>query len=148
MQIHHLKRSASLRAARRIGRGGKRGTYAGRGIKGQRARAGAKLRPAERDIIKKIPKLRGYRFKAFRARPAVVNLDMLERAFKPGDTVSPDTLLAKKLIRRSNGKTPRVKVLGRGGSGTPFLFKGVAFSASAGRKVKTENEKGKTTVKN
>lgn len=148
MQAHQLQRSPSERRARRIGRGGKRGTYSGRGIKGQRARAGAKLRPAERDIIKKIPKLRGYRFKAFRPRPAVVNLDAVERVFKPGDTVSPATLLAKKLIRRLNGRTPRVKILGRGGTGKKFVFTDVVFSEPAEKKVKSENEKEKTTVKN
>ncbi|MEK7541620.1 MAG: uL15 family ribosomal protein [Patescibacteria group bacterium] len=141
MQFHHLQRSSSSRRARRIGRGGKRGTYSGRGIKGQRARAGAKFRPAERDIIKKIPKLRGYRFTSFRAQPAAVNLDVIERFFKPGETVDPSALLKKRIIRSVNGRTPRVKILGRGGSGKQFVFKDVKFSGSAAEKIKTKNEK-------
>ena len=42
-----------------MGRGGTRGKTAGRGTKGQNARAGRKKRPELRDIIKRIPKLRG-----------------------------------------------------------------------------------------
>jgi large subunit ribosomal protein L15 len=61
MQLHEIK-GLKNKEKKRVGRGGKRGTYCGRGIKGQKARAGAKIRPALRDFIKKIPKLRGYRF--------------------------------------------------------------------------------------
>lgn len=135
MQFHNLQRRVSSRSARRIGRGGKRGTYSGRGIKGQKARAGAKFRPAERDIIKKIPKLRGYRFKSFRPRPAVVNLDVLERHFTAGETIDPVILLKKKIIRRRRGKAPAVKILGRGAGSTKFVFKNVAFSAAAAQKA-------------
>jgi len=94
MQIHQITKSATNRVARRIGRGGKRGTYSGKGIKGQKSRAGAKMRPAEREILKKIPKLRGYRFKSFRVQPVTVTLLAIEKKFKNGDTVSPETLFA------------------------------------------------------
>lgn len=63
MQLHQIKPSHKSKSEKRIGRGGKRGTYSGRGIKGQKARAGAKKRPALRDFVKKIPKKRGYRFR-------------------------------------------------------------------------------------
>lgn len=138
MQFHQIQRNAFSRLARRVGRGGKRGTYSGRGIKGQKARAGAKFRPAERDIIKKIPKLRGYRFTAFRPRPAIINLDALERVFTPGEIVSPDTLLAKHLIRRVRGKTPQVKILGRGVVIGKFVFRDVIFSKSVAEKLKSQ----------
>ena len=78
MQFHQLIQKTKFRKSRRVGRGGKRGTYSGRGIKGQKARAGAKIRPALRDILKKIPKLRGYKFKSFRQKPSVVNLEDIE----------------------------------------------------------------------
>jgi large subunit ribosomal protein L15 len=42
-----------------VARGGKRGKTAGRGTKGQKARAGHKIRPEIRDVIKRIPKMRG-----------------------------------------------------------------------------------------
>jgi len=63
MQLHQIKPLNKRKSKRRVGRGGKRGTYCGRGMKGQRARTGAKVRPEIRDLIKKIPKIRGYRFK-------------------------------------------------------------------------------------
>lgn len=62
MQINELKRVHKNRKDRVIGRGGKHAKTSGRGGKGQTARAGNKRRPELRDIIKKLPKLRGYRF--------------------------------------------------------------------------------------
>ena len=62
MQIHSIKREHPNKKARQVGRGGTRGKTSGRGGKGQTARAGNKRRPQLRDIIKKLPKLRGYRF--------------------------------------------------------------------------------------
>lgn len=64
MQIHNLKRIHKNKRDRIIGRGGRRGKQAGRGGKGQTARAGNKRRPELRDIIKRLPKNRGYRFKS------------------------------------------------------------------------------------
>lgn len=61
MQLHTLQPTHQLKGKRRIGRGGKRGTYSGRGVKGQGARAGNKIRPGTRDLIQQIPKLRGAR---------------------------------------------------------------------------------------
>lgn len=59
MQFHNLKSKTKRKRARQVGRGGTRGKTAGRGTKGQNARAGRKKRPELRDIIKRIPKLRG-----------------------------------------------------------------------------------------
>lgn len=126
----------TMRKSRRIGRGGKRGTYSGRGIKGLGARAGGKMRPEERDIIKKIPKLRGYRFKPFRVKPAVVNFDAIAKRFGEGETVNPASLLAHGLIRRMNGKTPKVKILARGDLKKKLVFKDVQFSRGAAAKIK------------
>ena len=135
MQLHHLKPIHKPRKGRRIGRGGKRGTTSGRGTKGQKARAGHKIRPAERDILKKIPKLRGYKFKSFRLRPAVVNLADLEEKFKTGEEVSPEALIQKGLIRRIKGRTPAVKVLGTGELKKKLTFKNITFSQSAATKI-------------
>lgn len=136
MQIHQLKPTHKGRKSRRVGRGGKRGTYSGRGIKGQRARAGAKIRPAERDIIKKIPKLRGYKFKSFYDKSSIINLEDLEKKFKAGDTVSPASLLTAGLIARIKGKIPEVKILGKGDLKKKLIFKGVLFSKSVVEKLK------------
>lgn len=64
MQIHNLKRQHKNKKDRLVGRGGKHAKTSGRGGKGQTARAGNKRRPELRDIIKKLPKNRGYRFKS------------------------------------------------------------------------------------
>ena len=136
MQIHHITKPSTARNARRIGRGGKRGTYSGKGIKGQKSRAGAKMRPAEREILKKIPKLRGYRFKSFRLQPATVTLFDLEKKFSNGDVVSPETLLNHKLIKRQRGRMPnRIKILGKGKLTKKLVFKNVLFSKAVGKAV-------------
>lgn len=59
MQFHNLKRKTPNKKSRQVGRGGTRGKTAGRGTKGQNARAGRKKRPEARDTIKRFPKLRG-----------------------------------------------------------------------------------------
>lgn len=59
MQFHTLKRKTPNKKGRQVGRGGTRGKTAGRGTKGQNARAGRKKRPELRDVIKRVPKLRG-----------------------------------------------------------------------------------------
>jgi large subunit ribosomal protein L15 len=59
MQLHQIKPKTKLKKRKRIGRGGKKGRYCGRGIKGQRARAGRKLKFELKELFKKIPKLRG-----------------------------------------------------------------------------------------
>ncbi len=114
MQLHQITPIHKQKNKKRIGRGGKRGTYSGRGIKGQKARAGAKIRPEIRDFIKKIPKKRGYRFKSLKLKPEIVNLKDLEKYFNEGDLVSPETLLEKGLIGRINNRMPEVKILGTG----------------------------------
>lgn len=61
MQIHDLKVNKK-RGKKRIGRGGKRGTFSGRGVKGQKSRAGtgkSKLAGGQTSILKRTPKLRG-----------------------------------------------------------------------------------------
>ena len=136
MQIHHITKPLTARIARRIGRGGKRGTYSGKGIKGQKSRAGAKMRPAEREILKKIPKLRGYRFKSFRLQPETVTIADLEKKFNNGDVVSPVTLLKHKLIKRQRGRMPnRIKILGKGKLTKKLTFKNILFSESVGKAV-------------
>lgn len=114
MQIHQLKPIHKNKAKKRVGRGGKKGTYSGRGQKGQKSRAGHKLAPVIRELIKRYPKLRGYRFKARKGALAVINVNVLDKVFNDSETVSPKSLLKKQLIRKILGKTPQVKILGKG----------------------------------
>jgi len=114
MQIHQIKPKHKLKKKKRVGRGGKRGTYSGKGIKGQKSRAGRKMVPVIRELIKKYPKLRGYRAQNRAKDVAVVNLKDLDKNFKDSEIVNPKALLEKKLIRRIKGRTPKVKILGKG----------------------------------
>lgn len=138
MQIHQLKPRTNLKRERRVGRGGKRGTTSGRGTKGQKARAGAKVRPALRDVIKKLPKRRGYRFRPRRIRePVVLNLDAIAKRFSNGEMITPAALLARGLVSKIRGRIPPVKILGRGDIGLKNLvFKDITLSKSAAAKTK------------
>src|ERR1700722_10647250 len=80
MKLHNLP--ATHKRTQRIGRGGKRGHTAGRGTKGQRSRSGHRIRPAERDLILRIPKMRGFRNKPKSDTTKVFNLDELAASLK------------------------------------------------------------------
>ena len=134
MQLHTLKREHPNKKARQVGRGGTRGKQSGRGGKGQTARAGNKRRPQMRDIIKKLPKLRGYRFASHVAKSSPVNVGMLN-VFAAGSVVSPVTLLEKKLIRKVGGLPPTVKILGNGELTTKLSFVDCKVSLSARAKI-------------
>jgi large subunit ribosomal protein L15 len=137
MQLHTLTKNSGTKAARRIGRGGKRGKTSGKGHKGQKSRAGHKIRPAERDIIKRIPKRRGYGKNRARTvhsdRPtiAIVNLAALEEAFEAGDRVAPAELVVKKLVRTRAGRVPLVKILGQGNLTKKLSVANCTVSAAA-----------------
>jgi len=120
-----------------VARGGKRGKTAGRGGKGQTARAGNKRRPEWRDIIKKLPKLRGRgknsnkTVKTNVQKPEVVNLRALEGTFNASDAINPLTLIEKGIVSTWSGKIPRIKILGEGVVSKAFKVSGCAISMSA-----------------
>lgn len=132
MQLHQIRSKIKKRNIKRIGRGGKRGGYSGRGIKGQKSRAGRKIRPQWRDIIKKIPKKRGYSSPSLKEKPAVVNLDVIEKNFKVGEKVSPQTLAEKGIIKR---KETKVKILGSGEITKKVIIENCQISKSAKEKI-------------
>jgi large subunit ribosomal protein L15 len=143
MQLHQLKPTHKKKKKKRIGRGGKRGTYSGRGIKGQKARAGASLKPAIRVFIKRYPKLRGYKFKGKKEKSTSINVETLEKNFKKGDTVNPKALLEKKIISKIKGRLPQVKILGRGEIKKALTVEGFKLSKAAKEKI----EKAGGTIK-
>ena len=113
MQIHNLKRKTKNMKSQLVGRGGKRGKTAGRGTKGQKARAGHKIRPEIRDMIKRLPKLRGRGVnsnKSIQTKPVVLHLSDL-KVFKAGEKVSPKILVDKGILETIAGRFPRVKIL-------------------------------------
>ncbi|MBI2609701.1 50S ribosomal protein L15 [Candidatus Giovannonibacteria bacterium] len=137
MQLHDIKSPKGIKSKKRVGRGGKRGTYSGRGMKGQKARAGRRIRPQLRDILKKLPKKRGYGKHRSRStvgsrmKPQAINILDLEKNFKAGEVISPEILAKKKMVRRVSGKAPQVKILGRGSITKALVFKDLDFSKSA-----------------
>lgn len=139
MQIHEIRRATPNKKAKLVGRGGKRGKTAGKGGKGQTARAGHRVRPAMRDIIKKLPKLRGHgknRAKSvfYRGPEAVVNVGALN-VFAGGEVVTPTSLVAKGLIASTLGKNPKVKILGNGDLSVNLSIERCDVSETAREKI-------------
>ncbi len=112
LTLHNLKPKIKPKARKRIGRGGKRGTYSGRGQKGQRSRSGGKAglkRLGLKPLMTQTHKLRG--FKSIKKKPEIVNLKDLEKKFKDNDIITPRALIKAGLISTAkNG----VKILGTG----------------------------------
>lgn len=140
MQLHELKPTAPRKTEKRIGRGGKRGKTSGRGGKGQTARAGNSTRPEMRDIIKKLPKLRGHgvnraaTVNADKVAPVVVNVSALE-VLENGATVTPKTLVAAGIVAARRKKAPEVKILGNGTLSKKLTVSGCLVSKSAKEKI-------------
>ncbi len=136
MQIHQIKPKTKSKTAKRVGRGGKRGTYSGKGMKGQKSRAGRKMRPQLRDTIKKLPKKRGYRFKSIGEKVLTANLGILDKKFNNGDIITPATLIEKGVIKAKKGKILAVKILGTGEISKKLAVSGCLVSESAAEKIK------------
>ncbi len=131
MQTHNVKRNIKEKSHTQLGRGGRHGKTSGRGGKGLTARAGFKRRPALKDAIKKIPKLRGYKFASIQNEFYPINLDSLNNAYAAGDTVTLESLIAKKVVRVKGGNNPRVKILARGTLAKKLIIKGCTISEAA-----------------
>src|SRR3972149_6052566 len=111
MQLNQLKRKHRAKKAKLVGRGSKRGKTSGRGTKGQKARAGHKLRPEIRDVIMRLPKLRGRGSNQFVSRfvkPIALRLDSMGQ-FSAGETVNIETLKKSKVIS-ARDMNRRVKI--------------------------------------
>ena len=88
--MHNIQPKTKRRETKRLGRSGNRGKTSGRGTKGQNARAGRKKRPELRDIIKRVPKLRG------RGKSSLKSFQS-----KATGTALKEKLTNKKLVARS-----------------------------------------------
>jgi len=141
MQLHEIKPVQARKQSKRIGLGGKRGKTSGRGGKGQTARAGNSTRPEMRDIIKKLPKLRGFgknrarTVNSGRVVPIVVNVSDLETTFENGATVNPKALIAAGVITAKNKAIIKVKILGTGDLAKKLVVTGCEVSKSAKEKI-------------
>jgi len=145
MQIHNIKKPKHIKKAKRIGRGGKRGTFSGKGSKGQKARSGvhmgADFRGGNRPLWKVFPKKRGstkkveIKHRSFGIRntkPAPINLGVIAKVFAENEIINRAALVEKNLIGSQDKK---VKILGSGEIDKKFIFEGLIFSESAKEKV-------------
>ncbi|MEK7061848.1 MAG: 50S ribosomal protein L15 [Patescibacteria group bacterium] len=144
MQLHELKPKHKLKKKKRVGRGGKKGTYSGRGNKGQSSRAGRKMVPIIRELIKRYPKLRGYKSFVLEDNSVIVNIDTLEKISKNGEVINPDNLIKKGVISTIKGKVPKVKILGRG----ELLKQLIIENCKVSKTAKEAIEKAGGTIKN
>lgn len=135
--LNQIKRT-NARARMRVGRGGKRGKTSGKGTKGQNSRAGRKKRPEWRDLIKKLPKRRGYGKNRGRTvvstRPdaVAVSLDRLAMIFDAGSEITRKTLIEKGVIHaRSVAPIKIVAPLEDAAFSKKLSIKGCGVSASA-----------------
>ena len=142
MQLHQLKVINKKKSRKRVGRGGKKGTYSGKGMKGQNSRSGKGTRagfaggdttilkrlPKKRGVVGKVSIKRGSKLPRFKIKYVILNLKDIKDKFKEGDIVSPKTLLEKKMISRINKKLPFVKILGEGKLKNKLVFKNVRIA--------------------
>jgi large subunit ribosomal protein L15 len=137
MQIHTLQPLHRRKHPKtRVGRGGKRGTTSGRGTKGQRSRSGHRIRPAERDFIQRLPKLRGFGNPTSKMNQVVHLSDLA--SLKSSGEITIETLRSAGLISKSKGDS--VKVLGGEPIKVSLKLRGLKVSASARKAI--EEAKG------
>ncbi len=128
MQNHNITNKKKKR--KRVGRGGKRGTYSGKGIKGQKSRSGHVLPHSALEVILKMPKLRGVKNKSFKAKPVIITLDRLNQLGVK--EINKKILLEKGLIK--NLAVP-VKILNSGDIKTAVTISGIKISKGALAKI-------------
>ena len=141
MQLHQL-RGSPHKNKKRIGRGGKRGSYSGRGVKGQKSRAGRRIRPAERDLIQRLPKLRGFANNPKSGKPKIFNLKDLAKYVKThsegGKVLTIDKTFLKEIGLLPTHYRGEVKILGEGAISAPAKFQGLKLSKSARMKIEKQ----------
>jgi large subunit ribosomal protein L15 len=134
--------AGAKRARKRVGRGNAsgHGTYAGRGLKGQKSRSGDKMRPGfeggQLPLIKRLPRKRGFT-NIFRKEYSTVNVDKLN-IFEAGSEVTPEKLHAAGLVKTL--KHP-VKILANGEVSRAVTVKANRFSAAAKAKIEAAGGK-------
>ena len=111
LSLDSIKSRTKNKKSRRIGRGdgSGRGTYSGKGLKGQKCRSGVSglKRLGMKTQIKQSPKKRG--FNSNKPSNQVVKIEAINKNFKDGDEINPEILVKKGLI--NNPKLP-IKILG------------------------------------
>ena len=145
MKLHELSPAfGSTKEAKRIGRGhgSGNGKTAGKGHKGQKARAGRGMRPGfeggQMPLQRRVPK-RGFN-NIFAEEVYAINVSALN-LFEDGAVVDAAALADKGIVKKASYP---VKVLGKGEITKKLTVKLNAFSASAAEKIAAAG--GKTEV--
>ena len=143
MKLHELSPAAgSTKERKRIGRGAGsgQGKTAGKGHKGQKARAGRGTRPGfeggQMPLQRRVPK-RGFN-NIFRTEMAIVNVAALEANYEAGAVVTIDSLIEKGLVKKV---LDGVKVLGYGEITKALTVQANAISESAKQKIEAAGGK-------
>ena len=143
MKLHELSPAAgSTKERKRIGRGAGsgQGKTAGKGHKGQKARAGRGMRPGfeggQMPLQRRIPN-RGFN-NIFRTEMAIVNVAALEANYEAGAVVTIDSLIEKGLVKKV---LDGVKVLGYGEITKALTVQANAISESAKQKIEAAGGK-------
>ena len=143
MKLHELSPAAgSTKERKRIGRGAGsgQGKTAGKGHKGQKARAGRGMRPGfeggQMPLQRRVPK-RGFN-NIFRTEMAIVNVAALEANYEVGAVVTIDSLIEKGLVKKV---LDGVKVLGYGEITKALTVQANAISESAKQKIEAAGGK-------
>jgi len=132
----------SKRSRKRVGRGdgAGHGTYSGRGCKGQKSRAGYKMRPGfeggQLPLIKRLPRKRGF-VNIFRTEYTSVSIDKLN-IFESGSEVTPEKLVAAGVVKSLRHP---IKILAEGDITYPLSVKANKFSAAAKAKIEAAGGK-------
>lgn len=128
------KNKAANKKRKRIGRGNASGTgtYSGKGLKGQKARSGVSnlKRLGMKQRLLQTPKLRG--FNSQKPKNQIVSIDELNKNYKDGEKVNPETLFEKKLIKKADKP---IKILGKEKLKVKLNFENVLMSESVSKQL-------------
>jgi large subunit ribosomal protein L15 len=123
MQIHSLKLKNKSKKRKTIGRGGKKGTYSGKGNKGQKARSGGNVNPlfegGRSTLVDHMKKKRG--FTSSHPKKEIIKFASLLSNFENGAKITIVDLVAKGLVRKIKVKNG-IKILGPTDGKTKFTF--------------------------
>lgn len=136
-KLNSFKLPEKRKSRTRVGRGnGSKGTYSGRGLKGQKSRSGGGVplffEGGQLPLVKRLPFLRGFKNR-FKKDFSIVNLLDIENKFNEGDEVNAESLFNNNLIRK---KSSNVKILGNGNLKKSLKIKVHAVTKSAEEKIK------------
>jgi large subunit ribosomal protein L15 len=139
MYLYNLpKRKDRKKKAKRIGRGygsGVGGHTVGRGMKGQKSRAGHKslvgFEGGQTPFFRRMPKFMGFN-PINRVENVAVNLDVISNNYKSGEKVTLESLKSKGLIGKD---VENVKILGRGEVNKKITVEGLPMSKTAQEEI-------------